>query len=58
MEKNRNEGEGNQLEELLSHELRKYPPSLAETDRATEEVRLRTGNKASLLNVMKKESRY
>lgn len=43
----------NSLGELLGHELRKYPPALAEIDIETHDVSLRSGNKASLVDVLK-----
>ena len=48
--------EKNQLEEFLSHEMRKYPPSLAEENIQTKETMLRTGNKSSMLGIMKEKA--
>jgi hypothetical protein len=41
------------MQDLLQHELHSYPPSIAEMDDATKVVKLRSGNKAMLLNIMK-----
>ena len=56
MLRNRHEEGKNQLEELLSHEMRKYPPSLAEESIQTKETMLRTGNKSSMLGIMKEKA--
>ena len=57
MLQNRHEEGKNQLEEFLSHEMRKYLPSLAEENIQTKETMLlRTGNKSSMLGIMKEKA--
>ena len=53
---NRHEEGKYQLKEFLSHEMRKYPPSLAEENIQTKETMLRTGNKSSMLGIMKEKA--
>ena len=55
MIRNRHEDGKDQLEELLSHELRYYPPAIEEIDNETKDTVLRTGNKSALLDVFKQK---
>lgn len=56
LELNRDATDTDYLEELMKHELRSYPPSICEMDQESHGVYLRTGNKASLLDIMKKRA--
>ena len=56
MLRNRHEEGKDQLEELLFHEMRKYPPSLAEAGIQTKETMLRAGNKSPMLGIMKEKA--
>ena len=53
LEKTKSE-DNNTLKELLEYEIREYPPSLAEMTTESNAVRLRSGNKSVLLDIMKK----
>ena len=55
MIRNRHEDGKDQLEELLSHKLRNYPPAIAEIDNEIKYMVLRTGNKSAVLDVLKQK---
>ncbi|MES9884476.1 MAG: hypothetical protein ABW185_26830 [Sedimenticola sp.] len=58
IERERDQSETTELVDILSYELRSYPPSLAEVDPETNDIHLRGGNKAALLETLKKTSGY